>query len=227
MFTLIEGLLFRLGPILLSRKRNLFICLSLFSLFTQSLGIGDVIWAVNCGGEGHTDIHGIRYDADQLKIGIASDYGKTLMISRVVPQDNILYQTERYHTSTFGYEVPIKQDGDYVLVLKFCEVWFTSPNQKVSGEFDNPKINALYIMKGSIDDIPKLPPLPGAEPQKEVEEEEEEEDLTTYQNSKKVRKPSGPKVKDPYAADDTSTMLLPVFVAVGAFVPLLFCLCKL
>lgn len=135
MFTLIEALLFRLGPILLSRKCNLFIGLSLFSLVTQSLGIGDVIWAVNCGGEGHTDIHGIRYEADPLKIGIASDYGKTLMISRVVPQDNILYQTERYHMSTFGYEVPIKEDGDYVLVLKFCEVWFTSPNQKVSALF--------------------------------------------------------------------------------------------
>lgn len=43
----------------------------------------------------------------------------------------ILYQTERYDTNNFGYDIPIKQDGDYVLVMKFSEVWFTSPNQKV------------------------------------------------------------------------------------------------
>ncbi len=53
------------------------------------------------------------------------------MIQRVVPQDAILYQTERYDTKTFGYDFPIKGDGDYVLVAKFSEVYFTAPNQKV------------------------------------------------------------------------------------------------
>ena len=94
-------------------------------------GIGEVIYAVNCGGEGHTDIHGIRYQKDPYPQGIASDYGKNLMIQRVPPQDQILYQTEKYDTSSFSVDVPIKQDGDYVLVLKFSEVWFTAPNQKV------------------------------------------------------------------------------------------------
>ena len=93
--------------------------------------IGEVIWAVNSGGDAHTDIHGIRYQKDPLTVGIVSDYGRSLIIQRVVPQDQILYQTERYHTDTFGYDIQIKQDGDYVLVLKFSEVWFTSPNQKV------------------------------------------------------------------------------------------------
>ena len=107
-------------------------CLSFsLSLISQSLGIGDVIWAVNCGGEAHTDIHGIKYQEDKHTVGISSDYGKSLMIQRVVPQDQILYQTERYHMSTFGYDMPVKKDGDYVLVLKFSEVWFTSANQKV------------------------------------------------------------------------------------------------
>ena len=100
-------------------------------LVTQIEGIGEVIWAVNCGGDKHTDIHGIRYQKDILSKGVASDYGKNLLIERVVPQDQVLYQTERYHTDTFTYEVPIRQDGDYILVLKFSEVWFTSPNQKV------------------------------------------------------------------------------------------------
>jgi hypothetical protein len=74
-------------------------------------------------------------------------------------------------------------------------------------------------------DIPKLPPLPGAETQRDFDDEEEE--IEEMDQKPKKRKPSGPKVKDPYAADDTSSILLPVFVAVGAFFPLLFCLCKL
>ncbi|KAL9917839.1 uncharacterized protein ACN427_000439 isoform 1-T2 [Glossina fuscipes fuscipes] len=40
------------------------------------------------------------------------------------------------------------------------------------------------------------------------------------------RKPSGPQQTYPYSMDD-STLLLPVFIAIGAFIPLLFCLCKL
>lgn len=96
------------------------------------MGIGEVIWAVNCGGEAHTDIQGIRYQEDNSQDGIASDYGKSLMIQRVVPQDQILYQTERYNTNTFGYTIPLLKDGSYVLVLKFSEVWFTSPGQKVN-----------------------------------------------------------------------------------------------
>lgn len=74
-------------------------------------------------------------------------------------------------------------------------------------------------------DVPKLPPLPGADNRRDDEEEEEEEPVE--QKPSKRRRPSGPKAQDPYASDDTSTMLLPVFVAVGAFIPLLFCLCKL
>ena len=69
-----------------------------------------------------------------------------------------------------------------------------------------------------------MPPLP-IEP--------EEDDLTgdlaqesSKRDAKKVRNPSGPKAKDPYESDDTTAML-PIFVAVGAFIPLVFCLCKL
>ncbi|XP_037886719.1 malectin-like, partial [Glossina fuscipes] len=40
------------------------------------------------------------------------------------------------------------------------------------------------------------------------------------------RNPSGPRQTGPYSMDD-STLLLPVFIAIGAFIPLLFCLCKL
>merc|ERR1719228_2585529 len=65
------------------------------------------------------------------KVGTASDYGKQLQIGRVPQQDQILYQTERYHTATFGYDIPVYDDGWYLLVLKFSEVYFNAPNMKV------------------------------------------------------------------------------------------------
>lgn len=77
-----------------------------------------------------------------------------------------------------------------------------------------------------ISDVPKLGPLQGLDGTME-EEEEEDEEMMNESKQKQTHRPSGPKVKDPYSTDDTSTMLLPVFVAVGAFIPLLFCLCKL
>jgi len=93
--------------------------------------VGEVIWAVNSGGEPHVDMFGVHYQRDWLNVGHASAHGRTIGIRRVSPQDQILYQTERYHTSNFAYDLQIKNDGDYVLVMKFSEVWFTQPNQKV------------------------------------------------------------------------------------------------
>uniref|UniRef100_A0A1B6DUX0 Malectin domain-containing protein n=1 Tax=Clastoptera arizonana TaxID=38151 RepID=A0A1B6DUX0_9HEMI len=241
---------------------------------------GEVIYAINAGGEAFTDSVGITYDKDPLlgKVGTASDYGKQLLIGRVPPSDQILYQTERYHHSTFGYEISIVEDGDYVMVLKFCEVYFNAPNMKVfdivlngdhtivtdldifdrvgrgiahdeyvpfsvsrgrlyyneeesdirggkilvefiKGYRDNPKVNAVYVVKGKLEDIPKLPPMPEVEEWKGDEVEEK-------QSNGKNRRASGPRTPDPYSVEDSSIML-PVFVAIGAFIPLLFCLCKL
>ena len=44
----------------------------------EASSLGEVLWAVNAGGEGHTDIHGIRYQRDHLATGIAS--GKILYL---------------------------------------------------------------------------------------------------------------------------------------------------
>jgi hypothetical protein len=74
---------------------------------------------------------GIRYRKDYLKYGIASDYGRSLSISRVPIEDMILYQTERYDLNKFSYEIDLTDDGDYVLWMKFAEVWFNGPNMKV------------------------------------------------------------------------------------------------
>lgn len=106
--------------------------LLLISLVICETAAYKVIYAVNCGGEEHTDSNGITYEKDTLKIGTPSDYGRNLpLILRAQPSDQIIYQTERYHTSTFGYELNTAGDGDYVLVLKFCEVYFNSANSKV------------------------------------------------------------------------------------------------
>lgn len=250
-----------------------------------------VIWAVNAGGESHTDTHGIHYKKDPLegKVGKASDYGMRLPILRSSPEDQVLYQTERYNEDSFGYEVPIRDEGEYVLVLKFAEVYFAQSQQKVfdvrvnghvvvkdldifervghstahdelipftikrgklsvSGEvstfngkltvdfikgyYDNPKVCALYIMKGKSEDVPKLQPHPGLE--KREEEEEEEEEAETGEDGVKKSLPhsaknpvrSGPRTPNPYAADNSSLMF-PILVAFGVFIPTLFCLCRL
>jgi hypothetical protein len=106
-----------------------------------------VIFAVNAGGEGHVDMNGVHYQKDPLKVGIASDYGKHLLsVGRVHPNDQVLYQTERYHHSTFGYDIPILEDGTYVMVLKFCEVYFNAPNMKVNNEMMMGKSGVVYSL---------------------------------------------------------------------------------
>lgn len=245
----------------------------------------DVVYAVNAGGDEHTATDGIRYQKDPLTVGTASDFGKNLlMIGRVPQKDENLYQTERYHTSTFGYDLPANTDGEYVLVLKFCEVYFNAPNQKVfdvvlngdhtvvsdldiyslvgkgaahdeyiyfsisggklyykeeeseirngkirvefiKGYRDNPKINAIALVKGDVENIVKLPPL-NTETSTESFDAQIPEDVEKPTAAPKSRKPSGPKQPNPYSLDDSS-MMLPIFVALGLFIPLLFCLCKL
>ena len=111
---------------------NLYLfCLFFVLIFREVKCIGEVIYAVNAGGSSHTDLNGVHYQADRLSSGTASDFGKSLQIARVAPSDQILYQTERYHVADFGYSVPIKDEGDFVLVLKFCEVYFRGSKLKV------------------------------------------------------------------------------------------------
>lgn len=74
---------------------------------------------------------GIRFRKDYLKTGIASDYGRSSAIARVPVEDMILYQTERYDLQQLSYEIDLVDDGDYVLWMKFAEVWFNGPNMKV------------------------------------------------------------------------------------------------
>nr|XP_002127786.1 malectin-A [Ciona intestinalis] len=97
----------------------------------SSVSASEVVYAVNCGGDSHVDSFGINYLGDPLQVGTKSDYGRRQTVTRAPPSDNILYQTERWHDSTFSYNIPVQKDGDYVLVLKFAEVYFYGPNLKV------------------------------------------------------------------------------------------------
>ena len=108
------------------------------ALYLQDVTSLEVIYAVNAGGEEHTDSYGIQYKEDPLNgiVGTSSDYGKHMLIGRVTNRDQTLYQTERYHHNTFGYDIEIKEDGEYVLILKFCEVYFNAPNMKVNSSLN-------------------------------------------------------------------------------------------
>ena len=52
-------------------------------------------------------------------MGTASDFGKQLIIGRIAQQDQILYQTERYHTSMFGYDLPLA--GKFYILFSFFD----------------------------------------------------------------------------------------------------------
>jgi hypothetical protein len=303
-------------------KKNIIQIILFVNFMLLILGHGlvalEVIYALNAGGDSFTDSNGIRYRRDYLTEGTPSDYGKSLDIKRVVPQDKILYQTERYHTESFSYSIPMPSgDGDYVLWLKFSEVWFNAPSLKVfdvalnddivvkdldifekvgrgvahdeiipfqvrqnkiiingkgsnfnneikvefvKTEKDNPKVNAIILVKGKPEQIPQLLPYQPSQPknfedfdedekenpsarneedeesdmnerikqmQKQRFEEENNERVSASRKSKVYQQePPTPVVTDPYASDESS-YIIPILVSIGAFIPLLFCLCKL
>jgi hypothetical protein len=90
----------------------------------------NVIAAINCGGPEYTDEDGIVYEKDNyFDYGISSDHGLNYDIENT--QDMDLYQSERWHSDTFTYSVPVKNAGKYILILKFSEVYFSQPNEKV------------------------------------------------------------------------------------------------
>ncbi|CAD6185682.1 unnamed protein product [Caenorhabditis auriculariae] len=90
----------------------------------------NVVFAVNCGGHGHRGGNNIYYETDENVVGTASDFGTRFAFINANPLDVQLYQTERYHDQDFSYNVALEK-GNYVVVLKFSEVYFKRPEQKV------------------------------------------------------------------------------------------------
>ena len=98
-----------------------------------------------------------RYAKDSNRAGTESDYGRQLSIGRVPPADQVLYQTERYHTNTFGYDIPVREDGWYLLVLKFSEVYFGAPNMKVCNILCYATLILVY--KGQLEKLSRDVPI--------------------------------------------------------------------
>ena len=67
-------------------------------------------------------------------------------------------------------------------------------------------------------EITKLPPLP------KMESAEDTDDFDTEKDSRKFQRTSGPRVKDPYATDDS--WFMPITIVIALFLPVLFCLCR-
>uniref|UniRef100_A0A8R1I201 Malectin domain-containing protein n=1 Tax=Caenorhabditis japonica TaxID=281687 RepID=A0A8R1I201_CAEJA len=97
--------------------------------FTHNLG-DRVVMAVNCGGPETVGAYGIEYSADYSTDGTASDHGMQYSFHNAQPEDLDVYTTERWSSSSFSYEIPVG-DGEYVIMLKFSEVYFQSAGQKV------------------------------------------------------------------------------------------------
>ncbi|VDN08762.1 unnamed protein product [Dibothriocephalus latus] len=93
----------------------------------------------------------------------------------------------------------------------------------LKGSQDNPKVNAIILYKGTIEDVPKLPPLQQQEP-----EPPQPDTFTTPTPSRRPRSLplNAPPAPDPYGSMDSS-YVIPVIVCLAAFLPVIFCLCKL
>ncbi|KJH49141.1 hypothetical protein DICVIV_04699, partial [Dictyocaulus viviparus] len=83
------------------------------------------------GGERHVGAYGIVYGEDQNVQGIASDYGTRYSFPNAPINDRKLYETERYNIGDLIYTFDISNNGAYVIIMKFSEVYFDLPGQKV------------------------------------------------------------------------------------------------
>ena len=82
-------------------------------------------------------------------------------------------------------------------------------------------VNHLDILE-----IPKLLPMPEIEQPEEPAELEDEEEPAKVTKATRNLKTSGPKIVDPYA-EDQSTSLIPLLIGMAAVIPVVFFLCRL
>jgi hypothetical protein len=85
----------------------------------------DVEFAVNAGGAQYVDGSGVVYQGDTRFSG-GNTYTATAAIAGT--NDDRVYQSERY--GNFSYAIPVA-DGDYLVTLKFAEIYFTKAGQRV------------------------------------------------------------------------------------------------
>ena len=80
----------------------------------------------------------------------------------------------------------------------------------------------FYSVTPLYPEIPALPPpyIQEEVPESVTDDDEEAQDLP----EQKFSRTSGPRVKDPYASDDS--WFMPITIAVAVFLPVLFFLCR-
>jgi hypothetical protein len=105
----------------------------------------DVVFAVNAGGNEHTDINGITFSKDNWTEENKQNFSmnKTISISNVAQQDKIIYQSYFFTFNTAGYEMPVKHDGQYLMVLKLIHT------QK-GGRVFNVTINKIHTVLSNL-----------------------------------------------------------------------------
>ncbi|QIO24603.1 malectin domain-containing carbohydrate-binding protein [Haloarcula sp. JP-L23] len=116
---------------------------------------GEVVFAVNSGGNQYTATDGTVYAADKnFTAGSTYSIDSTTEINNT--DDDLLYTTERYG-DPFGYDVPV-QNGTYQVTLKFAEIYQgVSPNDSPdsSGPSDGTNENDR-LFNGSIENDQKF-----------------------------------------------------------------------
>ncbi|HYE05913.1 MAG TPA: malectin domain-containing carbohydrate-binding protein [Planctomycetota bacterium] len=95
------------------------------TVVVRAAASGAVVYALNAGGGAYTAADGTAYAADGGASG-GGTYATAATISGTA--DQALYRSERY--GTFSYAIPLAT-GDYVVVLQFAEIYFSSPGQRV------------------------------------------------------------------------------------------------
>ena len=118
----------------MSTKFNILLYALLLALniinINSKLNPSKVEIAINCGGPEFRTKAGVTYQKDNYFIGgEPSDFGTNSEIKNT--KDKEIYQTERWSTEDLVYNIPLKKEGKYVLVLKFSEVYFNNKNEKV------------------------------------------------------------------------------------------------
>ena len=82
---------------------------------------------VNAGGGAFTDAQGAVWSADNGFSGGTSYSTSSPIAGTTTPA---LYQTEHYSNGPFQYQVSVP-NGSYTVNLKFAEIFFTSPGNRI------------------------------------------------------------------------------------------------
>ncbi|CAG9312399.1 unnamed protein product [Blepharisma stoltei] len=106
-----------------------FALISLNLLAIYSLDASTIVLAINAGGSAYSSSFGFSYSSDIYYTSTSKASNKGGNIAHTV--NEFIYQTERWDSVTWGYDLPVSTDGTYVLILQFAEVNFSNTNKRI------------------------------------------------------------------------------------------------